>query len=135
MSINEWMNQSFKNWLSVGAPLFVAVAIVVAFCVRAALGITWSEVIFPAFWFGTIQILSFGIMYFARKYGRAHNDLRPGILISGLYCLAMGLLAIHYSAGWGLIGPRELQSNYEEFTIFVVAATFIAMFLPLRLKS
>ena len=26
MSVNDWMKQSFKNWLSVGAPLFVVVA-------------------------------------------------------------------------------------------------------------
>jgi hypothetical protein len=134
MGVNECMNQSLKNWLSAGAPLLVIGVMFVALCVRTALGITWGEVIVPAFWFGLIQIIWFGAMYFARNYGGAHDNLRPGILVSGLYCLTTGLLAIHYSAKWGLMGLTALQSNYEEFTILVVVAIFILMFLPFRLK-
>jgi hypothetical protein len=134
VDVDERMNQSFKNWLSVGAPLLIAGAALVALCVRTALGITWSEVILPAFLFGMIQVVFFGAMYFARTYARAHNDLRPGFLTSGLYCLAVGLLGIHYAVRWGLIGPKSIQANYGAFTIFVLVATVILMFLPLRLK-
>jgi hypothetical protein len=81
-----------------------------------------------------IQVVFFGAMYFARTYARAHNDLRPGFLTSGLYCLAVGLLVIHYAVRWGLIGPKSIQANYGAFTIFVLVATVILMFLPLRLK-
>lgn len=135
MSISDWMNRSFKNWLSVGAPLLIALALLVAIFVRAVVRISWSEVVLPALWFGIIQILSFSGMYFARKYGKVHNNPRIAFLVSGSYCLAIGLLVIHYSAGWGLIQAAELRGNYEMFTTFVVGATLILMLLPLDRKS
>jgi hypothetical protein len=130
VNINKWADQSFKNWLLVGAPLLIILAMLAAACAHAAWRTTWIDVLIPALLFALIQIVWFGVMYFARKYARSRNDFRPAALAAGSYCLSMGLLALHYSARWGFLAPSELKNNYELFTILVVAATLVVIFFP-----
>lgn len=126
MNLDEWMDRSFKNWILVGAPLFLAIAIIVALPFHAA-RTSWDVVLMPPFCFALIQIVSFGAMYFARKYGRAHKNMRPAILVTGTYFLAMGLLFIHYSVGWSLMAQSEQHGNYVDYTICILCVTLILM--------
>jgi hypothetical protein len=134
MNLNEWMDRSFKNWLLVGAPIFLAVAAIVALSFHAARKTSWDAVLAPAFCLGLIQVASYGAMYFARKCGRAHKDLRPGALVCGIYFLAMGLLIIHYSVAWGFVAQPGLQSSYVVYSIFIVSVTFIFIIFRLPWK-
>jgi len=134
MNVDEWMDRSFKNWLLVGASIFLAIGTVLAVCIHAAGRTSWNAVITPTFHFVSIQIAAFGGMYFARKYGRVYRDLRPGFLLSGTYALAMGLLVIHYSVGWGLMSRAEQHSNFIGYTIVIVCVTLILIFLRLPSK-
>lgn len=131
MNVDQWMDRSFKNWLLVGASIFLAIGAVLAICFHAAGRTSWNAVITQAICFVSIQIAAFGGMYFARKYARVHRDMRPGFLLSGTYALAMGLLVIHYSFGWGLMSQTARRNNSVGYTIAIVCATLILMILPL----
>ncbi len=134
MNVDEWMDRSFKNWILIGASIFLAIGTVLAICIHAAGPTSWNALITPTFYFVSIQIATFGGMYFARKYGRAHRDLRPATLLSGTYALAMGLLIIHYSVASGLMSRTEPYSNPIGYTITIVCVTLILMIFRLPWK-
>ncbi len=131
MNIDEWMNQSFKNWLLVGASIFFAVGAGLAICFHAAGRASWNAVITQTFYFVSIQIAAFAGMYFARKYARAHRDLRPGFLLMGIYTLAMGLLVIRYAVGWGLMPQTSQHNSSIGYTITILCVTLVLVIFRL----
>jgi len=115
---------SAMRWFSVGTPFLVGSIIILDLVLHYAKQVAWPILVLPSFAVGVIQIAMFAAMYLARK--RESHRMAAGI--SGIYCLVVGMVVIHYGTSWGLlIGFGRL--NIWPFAITVILSTIALMFL------
>ena len=120
------MTRNLIRSILVGALLLLSLGLLGGIALHVELNLTWGRLVFPIFAFVAVQIASLGGMLWVRKRGSA----RGGFSIAGLYCLASGLLVIHYGSRWGLL--RNIHaSDLWLFALLMLIVTIVgAIFMP-----
>jgi len=58
----------------------------------------------------TIQVATIVPMYWTLRYWDNKRDPRPGVALSGLYCIAIVSTGTHYAVRWQLVGQQDTFS-------------------------
>jgi len=107
--------------------LFAGVALAVAAGVHSAFRVQWSDLIPAVFAAVTIQWSTWEAMAWARRKFRPRNDVRPSILISGVYCAALISVGMYYVGKWRLVNPASLQTDRVYLLTFILLGTILSV--------
>ena len=107
--------------------LFASVALAVASGVHSAFRVQWSDLTPAVFAAVAIQWSTWEAMAWARRKFRPRNDVRPSILISGVYCAALISVGMYYVGKWRLVDPAGLQTDRIYLPIFILVGTILGV--------
>ncbi len=128
MSVDD--RERFSKWIAVGLPALVAVALLVGVVLRSALGVPWSNLIWPILALAVIQSALYVSMYRVRQRFRVTGDMRPGVAVFAFHLWVLGLCGIYFAERLRLIAQMNAMHEYLGFTLFmlVVAVGSVALF-------
>jgi hypothetical protein len=125
--VNLSTDQTFSRWILTGLPLLTGIGIVGGFALRLGFGLPVSRVALPLMVLVAIQAAFFLGMYGIRKRYKQSQDLRAGVILTGVYCLLVGLVGMYYAGQLGLVGIKTFDQNYFGFSIYVVVVVGIGV--------
>jgi uncharacterized membrane protein (GlpM family) len=128
MPIGE--KETFSRWLLVGIPLLLTMGVLATLVLHVAVGVpalnsTWTAAV--------LVIVQFGLyvpMYWIRRQFKKNQDLRPAIVLFGIYCWVMGFVVIYYKAHFH-IGAAQDDSldDYFGFSVYMLVIVGLALLL------
>gem|GEM_PF-5232177 len=117
---------NLRQWTAQTVPTLAAVMLVATALTHLRFRIGWTRVGLAAITIFAIQAATVVPMFWAVRRWRENGDPRPGIALSGLYCLLTVLTGTHFAVQWRLVAPQNIVS--EVVALIVIIAALIAFF-------
>jgi hypothetical protein len=125
--VNISTRETFSRWLLKGMPLLIGIGILGGFALRMGFALPIARLAPPIAVLVTIQAGFFIGMYGIRKRYERSRDLRAGVILTGMYCLLIGLVGMYYAGQLGLVSVKTLDENYFGFSIYVLVVIGIGV--------
>ena len=116
--MNTSARETYSQWILKGIPLLVVFGVLAGYGLHAAFGLALTSVALPIAVLVAIQAAFFSSMYGIRKRYKKSADLRAAYIATGIYCLLIGLVGMHYVRHLGILSVKTLDGL--GFSIYVV---------------
>jgi hypothetical protein len=111
-----------------GVPLLVAFGVLAGFALHTAFGLSLARVALPITVLVAIQAAFFISMYGVRKRYKQSGDLRAGLIVTGMYCLLIGLVGMYYVRELGIVSVKTVDDlGFSIYVVIVIGSGVAAL--------
>ena len=125
--IPSTMKMTLSRISSLWLLMFGIIALAVAAGVHSEFGVSWSNLAPAVFLTVAIQWSAWEALSWARRKFRPRNEVRPSILITGVYCAALISVGMYYVGKWRLVDPAGLRTDRVYLPAFILVGTILGV--------
>lgn len=125
------MKNDFAYRVGVVLATFLVIAFLGILTLHLGLRLSWAALAAPFLSFATLQIGCFAAVFYVGK----HKNVRAGLAVSGLYCLLLGVIVIHYGSRLGLLGGEGDIDAWAFALCIAFITTAGTIFMPRHWRS